>query len=88
MAEAPVATRSENGTPLTTRSERSVAAKDELARTLYQKVAQGYEIESESETRAVLVMKGRRRWFGLANAPAVRYEVAVDERGRATSRRL
>jgi len=80
MAVAPSATRSDNGTP----APRSPA----LAKTLAAKLEQGYAIESESDDRAILVMRGRRRWFGLANGPSVRYEVTVDERGRAKSRRL
>jgi hypothetical protein len=59
-----------------------------LARALEDKLEQGYAIESESDTQAILVMKGRRRWFGLSNAPSVRYEVTVDEGGSARSRRL
>jgi hypothetical protein len=85
MAEAPVAVLSTNGTPVPSRLD---ANKQELARTLDTKLAQGFEIESESDTKAVLVMKGRRRWLGLSNAASVRYEVTIDERGRATSRRL
>lgn len=88
MTEAPVAVRFNNGTPVQRPAKTNDARKQELARTLEQKVEQGFAIESESDTQAVLVMKGRRRWFGLANAPSVRYEVTVDERGRATSRRL
>jgi hypothetical protein len=88
MAAAPAATRSNNGTPVRTPASRSDARKQGLARTLEQKLEQGFTIECESDTQAVLVMKGRRRWFGLANSPSVRYEVSVDEGGRATSRRL
>jgi hypothetical protein len=88
MTEAPVASGASNGTPVKSRSHMSEARKQELERTLYQKRAQGFEIESESETQAVLVMKGRRRWLGFSNAPSVRYELTVDEAGRATSRRL
>ena len=82
MAAAPAG--SQNGTP----APPPDARKEQLSRTLYQKLAQGFEIESESETKAVVVMKGRRRWFGLANAPSARHEVTVDEAGNATSRRL
>lgn len=88
MVEAPAAARSRNGTPVQSSRERADARKQELARALHQKLAQGFTIESESDTQAVLVMKGRRRWFGLTNAPSARYEVTVNEGGRATSRRL
>ena len=88
MAEAPVLARSDNGTTVPPRAVASDAAKQDLARTLREKVAQGYQVESESDAHAVLVMKGHRRWFGFANAPSVRYEVTVDEDGQARSRRL
>jgi hypothetical protein len=88
MAEAPAAIRSNNGTPSASRPGASETRNQELARTLYRKLAQGFEIESESDTEAVLVMRGRRRWFGLANAPSARYQISVDEDGDATSRRL
>ncbi len=84
MTEAPVAAGSSNGTP----AQASPSPKQELARTLDEKRAQGFEVESESDTKAVLVMKGRSRWFGLSNSASVRYEVSVDESGRAKSRRL
>lgn len=88
MAEAQVAARSRNGTPARRPARTSAAGKQELARTLEEKREQGFTIESETDSQAVVVMKGRRRWFGLANSPSVRYEVTVDEGGRATSRRL
>ena len=84
MAEAQTAVVSGNGTPAPPPMD---AARQELARTLRTKRAQGYEVESETDTKAVLVMKGRRRWFGLSSTPSVRYEVTV-EGGRARSRRL
>jgi hypothetical protein len=84
MAEAPTAAVTGNGTPAPSPAD---AARQELARTLQMKRAQGYEVESETETKAVLVMKGRSRWFGLSNTPSVRYEVTV-EGGSAKSRRL
>ena len=79
---------STNGSAAPPRSETTKERTEELARTLYRKVAQGFSVESEEKTSAVLVMKGRRKWFGLAHAPSVRYEVNVDELGQATSRRL
>jgi hypothetical protein len=88
MAVAPTITASANGTVLKSRPKPIDARKEELARTLLRKVAQGFEVESETDTQAVLVMKGHRRWFGLTNAPSVRYEVDVDETGRTSSRRL
>jgi hypothetical protein len=88
MAEASTLARSTNGTPPRSPAPTDDARKQELERTLQAKVAQGFTIESQTDTEAVLVMKGRRRWFGLTNTPSVRYEVTVDEAGRAASRRL
>jgi hypothetical protein len=85
MTEVFAPSASANGTPVQPQPDRR---RQELARMLQTKLAQGFEIESESETKAVLVMKGRRKWFGLSNGARVRYEVTVDERGRAKSRRL
>ena len=86
--EAPVSAPASNGSSPASRSVASEANKRELAETLARKVAQGFEIESESERHAVLVMKGRRRWLGLSNRPSVRYELTVDDGGTARSRRL
>jgi hypothetical protein len=60
--------------------------KHQLARTLEAKVAQGYRIESQTETQAVLTMGTRRRWFGLASGTMLTYDIAVDERGHVSSR--
>ena len=89
MAEASTLARSANGTPARSPATKDDdARKQELERTLQAKVEQGFTIESQTDAQAVLVIKGRRRWFGLTNTPSVRYEVTVDEAGRATSRRL
>ena len=61
--------------------------KQELARTLQAKLAQGYRIESRSDTRAVLHMGARRRWLGLFRGRTMTYDIVVDERGHASSRR-
>jgi hypothetical protein len=61
--------------------------KQELSRTLEAKVAQGYRIESQTDTRAVLEMGKRRRWFGLVGGAKLTYDIVVDERGHASSRR-
>jgi hypothetical protein len=88
MAEAPTATRSDNGTPALTSASPNALRSDALARTLDRKLEQGFTIESQSDRQAVVVMKGRSRWFGLANAASVRYEISVDEDGHASSRRV
>jgi hypothetical protein len=61
--------------------------KQELARTLDAKVAQGYRIESQSDTGAVLRMGTRRRWFGLFGGTNLTYDIAVSEHGQTSSRR-
>ena len=85
MAEALSPAVSRNGTPAPAGVD---SRREDLSRTLEAKLAQGFEVESETDTAAVLVMKGRRKWFGLANSPSVRYEVTLDENGRSKSRRL
>ena len=61
--------------------------KDKLARILEKKVEQGYEIESQTETGAILVTKARRRWFGLFGTPAAeRQSTSIDEYGRTKTR--
>jgi hypothetical protein len=77
-----------NGVPVRSTRASTGERKQELARTLEGKLAQGYRIESRDETSAVLSIKGRSRWFGLAHGAGARYEVTIDERGRASSRRL
>ena len=90
MSEASVVAGSENGTAAASKPAALATEerKDELARMLYRKVAQGYEVESETDDAAVIVMRGRRKWFGLSNAPSVRHEVTVDEAGRPRSRKV
>ena len=60
----------------------------ELERTLKEKRAQGYRVESHNDTEAVLSMKGRRRFFNLLRGEEVRYRLSFDEAGHATSRSI
>jgi hypothetical protein len=63
--------------------------KELLNATLEQKVGQGYQIESQTDTDAVLVTKGRRRWFGMLGGTAeTRQSTSIDEQGRTKTRRL
>jgi hypothetical protein len=63
--------------------------KELLNATLKQKAGQGYQIESQTDTDAVLVIKGRRRWFGiLGSAADTRQSTSIDEQGRTKTRRL
>jgi hypothetical protein len=56
-----------------------LARTQELARTLSNKRAQGYTVESQTDTTAVLVMKGRKRLF--RSSVDSRQIVTVDELG-------
>jgi hypothetical protein len=59
-----------------------------LERTLDEKRAQGYQIESQNDTEAVLSMRGQRRFFNLFRGNDVRYLLSFDEQGHASSRRI
>jgi hypothetical protein len=59
-----------------------IARTQELARTIKSKLAQGYTVESQTDTAAVLVIKGRKRWF--RSSVDSRQVVTVDELGNAT----
>jgi hypothetical protein len=59
----------------------------ELARTVKAKLAQGYKLESQGDTDAVLLMRRPRRWFVFAGE-SKRYQIAVDEHGHASSRKI
>jgi hypothetical protein len=61
--------------------------RQELARTLQAKVAQGYRVESQTDTQAVLRMGTRRRWFRVFGGTQLTYDVKIDEYGHTSSRR-
>jgi hypothetical protein len=87
MAERLV-TPPSNGVPARRPPTAGPERKEKLTRTLESKLLQGYRIESESDDRAVLSTRGRRRWFGLAHGPEARFEISIDEQGQPSSRRL
>jgi hypothetical protein len=58
----------------------------EVERTLKSKSEQGYRIESQDDTQAVLLMRGRRRFFNLVRGVDERYRLTFDEHGHANSR--
>ncbi len=64
--------------------------KQKLAEMLEVKLGQGYRIESQGDTEAVLFIQGRRRWFGLfaGSGEGVREIISVDEQGTAKTRKL
>lgn len=60
------------------------SAQMRLARTVEGKLTQGYQIESQSDTQAVLV-KGPRRWLGITlPGRTTRAIVSLDQRGYPT----
>ena len=63
--------------------------KELFAEVLRRKLEQGYEIESQTETEAILVTKGRRRWSGmLGSKPDTRQSTSIDEKGQPSTRPL
>ena len=64
--------------------------KDQLVEVLRQKAEQGYVIESQADTEAILVSKGRpSKWFGLVGGGHdARQSVSIDGQGRAITRSL
>jgi hypothetical protein len=64
--------------------------KQNFAQLLGAKVEQGYKIESQGDTEAVLFTRGRRSWFGLfaGRGERVRQMISVDDKGAATTRKL
>jgi hypothetical protein len=60
----------------------------EIERTLQSKREQGYRIESHDDTQAVLLMKGRRRFFNRVGGHDERYRLTFDEQGHASSRKV
>jgi hypothetical protein len=64
--------------------------KQKFAQMLKVKLEQGYRIESQGETEAVLFTRGRRSWFGLlaGRGEGGRQMISVDDQGAATTRKL
>jgi hypothetical protein len=69
-------------------AEALLSRTQELEQTLRGKRAQGYRIESQGDTQAVLLMRSRRRFFNLLRGHDMRYLVSFDAKGHATSRRI
>ena len=60
-----------------------------FAVALAAKLEQGYHVESQGKTEAVIFTKGRRRWFGLVAGPDNRRQrIALGDDGRVTTRGL
>jgi hypothetical protein len=63
--------------------------KQKLAQMLKVKLEQGYRIESQGDTEAVLFVHGPRRWFGLiGNDERTRQIISVDEQCATSTRKL
>jgi hypothetical protein len=60
----------------------------ELARVIEARVLQGYRLESLSEERAVLVVKGRKRLFGMRGGQDKKTELRIGEHGRVVTRNI
>ena len=69
-------------------AEALLTRNQEIERTLQKKLAQGYRIESQNDTQAVLLDRGRRRFFNLLRGDDVRYQLSFDEHGHASSRAI
>jgi hypothetical protein len=69
-------------------AEGLLTRNQELEATLKEKRAQGYRIESQNDTQAVLLIRGRRRFFNLLRGHDLRYRLTFDEHGRASSRAI
>jgi hypothetical protein len=65
-----------------------LSRQEEFEQTLRAKRAQGYRIESQDDTQAVLLGKSRRRFFNLLGGADVRYLLSFNEHGRTTTRRI
>jgi hypothetical protein len=61
--------------------------KQKFAEMLAAKVEQGYDIESQTETEAVLVTRGRRRMF-RSSLEGKRQRLSIDEQERMIVRGL
>ncbi len=60
-----------------------------LTTLVAEKVDQGYLLESQTDTEAVITAQGRTRWFGLrGRLPGSRRRISVDEHGRPSTRRI
>jgi hypothetical protein len=86
--EAPMSAVLEVNSPKEVPAKPAIDPKFELTRVIEARIVQGYTVESLSETRAVLVVKGRKRLFGMRGGVDQRTEVTIDEEGRAVTRDL
>ena len=69
-------------------AEALLTRNQEIERTLQEKRKQGYRIESHNDTQAVLLIRGRRRFFNLLRGDDLRYRLSFDKQGHASSRAM
>ena len=58
--------------------------REKFEQLLATKLAQGYDVESQGETEAVVVTRGRRRRF-RSETVGNRQRIGIDEQGRVTT---
>ena len=69
--------------------EEADAREAAFAQALAAKVEQGYQIESQGKTDAIIFTNGRRRWFGLIAGPnGQRRRIALEADGSISTRGL
>jgi hypothetical protein len=83
IADPILNTKQEERTPA-----ESELRKQKLARLVTMRGKMGYEIESQTETSAVLVTNGRRRMFGLRGGEEHRTEITLNDEGTVVSSSL
>jgi hypothetical protein len=87
MVETHLLADSATSTPIDGAEPPSDRQKQEFSAMLAEKIAQGYDVESQSDIEAVLVTRGRRRRFGSSVA-GKRQRISIDEQGRLSTRGL
>jgi len=83
IADPILNTKQETRTPA--ESERR---KQKLARLVTMRAKLGYDVESQTETSAGLVTKGRKRMFGLRGGEEHRTEITLNDEGTVVSTEL
>jgi hypothetical protein len=86
--EAPMSEVLEVNSPKEVPATPAIDPKVELTRVIEARIVQGYTVESLSATRAVLVIKGRKRLLGMRSGEPHRTEVTINAEGRAVTRNL
>src|SRR5438270_5830982 len=80
-----VSERSTEGAPTTGMSSR--LASESSCRSWRRAIEQGYDVESQGDTEAVIVTRGRQRRF-RSQTVGKRQRIAIDEQGRVTTHGL